>query len=98
MCRPSVTQLWAVKVPLSDRRPNGYLQSVWDAIPILEREWAKLEVNESETGYDIVYPESHWPDPEWRDDPLDELIQKAFRGKFIADMDHEIIKEIQGRD
>ena len=99
ICRPSILRIWAVKVPQTDRgTPNTFTQTVWDAIPVLEREWGRLDMNESGTGYDVVSPVTQWPDPEWRDESLGALIRKAFKGRFVDGMDHDIIKTLRGED
>jgi hypothetical protein len=99
ICRPSVLRLWAVKVPQTDRgMPNSFSQSTWDAVAILEKQWGRLDMNESGTGYDVILPEPQWPEPDWRDESLGSLIRKAFKGRFVDDMDHDIIKKLRGRD
>jgi hypothetical protein len=98
MCRPAVLRLWAVKVPQTDRgTPNGYVTSAWEALAVLERQWACLVSNESRSGYDVLLAETQWPDPQWRDDPLGGLIAKAYRGRFVDDLNHEIIQKLRGR-
>jgi hypothetical protein len=98
ICRPAILRLWAVKVPQTDRgTPNGYLQTAWDAIATLERQWGCLVVNESRTGYDLLLAETQWPDPEWRDENLGDLIHKAYRGRFVDSMDHEVVQKLRGR-
>jgi hypothetical protein len=87
-----------VKVPETDRTPNTFTQTSWDAIPILERQWGRLDMNESGSGYDVILPEAQWPDPEWRDESLGALILKAFKGRFVDDMNHGIIKILRGQD
>ena len=96
--RPSILQLWAVKEPKAERgTPNGYTISAWEALPTLEKHWASLVQNESSTGYDVVLAENQWADPEWRDESLAKLVLKAFRGRFVDDLDHELIQKLQGR-
>jgi hypothetical protein len=99
ICRPSVLRLWAVKVPSAERgRPNTFTQTAWDACAILERQWGRIDLNESGTGYDVILAETAWADPEWRDEELGGLIAKAFKGRFVNSMEHEIIKELRGID
>jgi hypothetical protein len=99
ICRPNIARLWAVKVPDTDRgSTNSFTQTAWEAIPFLEKAWDRLDLNESGTGYDVVLPESAWPEPEWRTDSLGSLIHKAYRGRFIDNMDHPIIKALRGQD
>jgi hypothetical protein len=98
ICRPDILKLWAVKVPQTVRgKPNGYTQSAWDALRILEKEWACLVTNESSTGYDVILAETQWPDPQWRNTSMGELVFKCYRGRFIDSMDHEVIQKIKGR-
>jgi hypothetical protein len=99
VCRPNILRLWAVKVPQTDRgMPNSFTQSTWEAVETLEKQWGRLDMNESGTGYDVILPENQWAEPEWRDDSLGSLIQKAFKGRFVDDMEHDIIKTLRGLD
>jgi hypothetical protein len=94
--RPAIIRLWAIALPDGDRRPNGYTDSIWDAIPALESGWGRLDVNESRTGYDLIQPLVQWPEPEWRDDSLAQLIERGYRGKIIDDLDHPVMKAYFG--
>jgi hypothetical protein len=99
ICRPNVLQLWAVKVPQAERgRPNPFTETAWEACALLERQWGRLDMNESTTGYDVIPAETQWPDPEWRNDPLASLVAKAFKGRFVDSMDHDVIKMLRGTD
>jgi hypothetical protein len=98
ICRPHILRVWAVKVPDTDlgRTPNGYIQSVWDCLPILEQRWGRLDVNESRTGYDLIEAVHQWPDPDWSPKPIDSLVRKAFKGRFVDSMDADVIKSLRG--
>jgi hypothetical protein len=98
MCRPAVMRLWAVKVPEVERgQPNGYVTSAWEALHVLEKLWACLVMNESRTGYDVLLAETQWPEPMWRDGSIASLIAKAYRGRFVDNLDHELIQKLRGR-
>jgi hypothetical protein len=98
-CRPSILRLGAVKVPLAERgRPNTFTETAWEACAVLERQWGRIDMNESGTGYDVILSETPWPDPEWRDDSLASLVAKAFKGAFVDSMEHDIIKALRGVD
>jgi len=98
ICRPDILKLWAVKIPQTERgRPNSYVQSAWDALAILEKQWACLVQNESHTGFDVIPAEAQWSDPKWRDPPIGPYILKCFKGQFVDSLEHEIIQRIQGR-
>jgi hypothetical protein len=35
--------------------------------------------------------------PQWPDQPYDELVRVGFRGRFIDDLEHPVIRKLRGR-
>jgi hypothetical protein len=94
--RPAILRLWAIALPDEGRRLDNWTESVWEAIPALESGWGRLDVNESRSGYDLIQPLAQWPAPEFRSEPLAGLIGRAYKGKFIDDLDHPVMKAYFG--
>jgi hypothetical protein len=99
VCRPAIVRVWALKVPaaVAGRPPNGYVATAWEAAAVAESRWVRMESNESRTGYDIIEAEANWPDPEWPTESLDELVEKAFNGRFITTPGHEVLAALRGK-
>ena len=48
-------------------------------------------------GYDVYEAEGELPEPEWPEHDIDALVQVAFRGKIITDLDHPIVQSLLGK-
>ena len=46
--------------------------------------------------YDVFQASANLPDPEWPDMTMNELIQTAFKNRFITSLDHAVIKKLKG--
>jgi hypothetical protein len=47
--------------------------------------------------YNVYEADAKLPEPEWPNHDIDELLQVAFRGKIITDIDHPVIQSSLGR-
>jgi hypothetical protein len=60
--------------------------------------WIRVVSNRDEGCYEPREPEEQFPEPEWPDKSLSELLKLAFKGRVIDRPDHPIIEELKGRD
>jgi hypothetical protein len=56
--------------------------------------WVKVTSNSS--GYDIAFPEVELPKPVFPDLAFGEYLARAFKGRYIASVDHDVIKRLAG--
>jgi hypothetical protein len=103
LCRPSILKLWAVRCPVEQTGGlelggrDSWIKSRWDGVRQAEKVWLRLDINESGSGYDALVAETQWPDPEWPDEPLAALVQKAWPGKFTNRPDHALFQYLAGK-
>jgi hypothetical protein len=86
--------LWPLKHNNIDR-PNDYISSAMDIARHALSEWGHM-VN---TGgiYSWIPGIGNWPDPEFPDLSIEEMIEKAFPGdRYIEDTDHDFMQELLG--
>ncbi len=58
--------------------------------------WMRLEWNDASRMHDQTIALANWPDPEWPDEPIDNLIRIAFRGRLIESVDHPVVRLLKG--
>ena len=94
--RQGVVALWPVKLPRSDGRSNPWNDSAMEAASMAMREWISLRSNMSMGGYDIYRASAVIPEPAWPDESFAEILNVAFKGHFITDADHAVLRRLRG--
>jgi hypothetical protein len=46
--------------------------------------------------YDLFTTEATWPEPVWPKESFHELLRRAFKDRFIDNMDHPKLRELRG--
>ncbi len=86
-----------VPLPGEDGKRNPWHDSLADAVGLAEKAWIRIAANMHAGAYDVYKAEGNLPEPEWPDAGMEELIEVAFRGKVIQDIDHPVIQALLGR-
>jgi hypothetical protein len=88
-----------ITLPDADGKQNSYNRSRIECYLKAETKWVKIAANKALGGYDCSSPESALSEPEWPTPPhtLKEMLSIAFKGRYINDADHPIIKHLKGR-
>ena len=94
--RPNILRLWAIRYPDDEGRTNTWNSTTWAVAEAAESQWVRFEMNTSGTGWDVFVSATQWPDPEWPVEPMSELIQKAYKGRFINSTEHVILRKLRG--
>jgi hypothetical protein len=94
--RTGVLFMWAVRVPATDGRVNGWHQSAAAAAQHAMRSWIRIKSNMNLGAYEIFEAASSIPDPEWPDLSFKDVYSIAFRDRLIDRLDHPVIKRLQG--
>lgn len=85
--------LWPVSTNIGQ---NIWVDSAHQIAKEAQNNWVQLVSNKDLGGYVAAIPEKQWSDPEWPDLKLSEILEKAFRGRFIDDPEHEVVLKLQG--
>ena len=94
--RQSVIFLWPVRLPAADGRVLEWHRSAAEAAGLAMRRWVRVKANTSLGAYEIYVAEAAFPDPEWPELPLQELLRIGFRDRLIDRLDHPVIKRLRG--
>jgi len=91
--------VFLIPVPLPDEsgNRNQWHESLLAAIENSKKNWTKISANRHINGYDILEAQAVLPEPEWPDYGIDKLVETAFRGKIISDLDHTVVQSLLGR-
>ena len=79
---------------LSKQSPKAPKDSVRRCQAAAKRGWIQVRWNAQLKGYSYIEPRELHRDPVWSDDTMDDLMDKAFGGKFIDRADHPVITSL----
>ena len=95
--RPNNVFLIPVPLPGEDGTRNPWHESLAQAVEHAKLKWIRITANMHVGGYDVYEAEGELPEPEWPEHDIDALVQVAFRGKIINDLDHPIVQALLGK-
>lgn len=86
-----------VPLPGEDGNRNPWHESLAQAVEHAKQKWIRISANMHVGGYDVYEAEGELPEPEWPEHDIDALVQVAFRGKIIDDLDHPMVQALLGK-
>jgi len=91
--------IFLVPIPLPGRdgKRHQWHESLAKAMEAAKTEWTRIEANVDKGCYDFVVAQGVLEQPEWPDYGLDELVEVAFRGRIINDLEHSVIQSLMGK-
>ena len=89
--------LLPVRLPGLDGRMNPWHESLAAAVEVAKHRWVRIIANQNLGGYDVREAEDGHPEPVWPDLGLQEIVDIAFRGKKITDLEHPVIRDLLGK-
>jgi len=89
--------LWTVRLPKGDSRANQFAESALEAIRTARETWIRRQWS-AETRSHVVYRSKVLiSDPKWPEDcSIEDLVNRGFKRRFIADYDHEVLRKLRG--
>ena len=94
--RQKVVSLWPIILPGEDGRINSWSESAMDAATLGQKQWVRVSANMSLGAYDVFEATGEIPEPEWPELDLGQILEIAFKGRFIKDSDHPALKRLRG--
>jgi hypothetical protein len=87
---------WPLRLPGPDGRLDDWGQSALAAAEAAMKRWLRVYSVPGVTGYRVQAAKGNLPEPRWPDlSPLD-LLNIAFKGRYITDPGHAILKRLRG--
>lgn len=94
--RQGVLTLWPVRMPGADGRLDQWNDSALEAANLAKDHWVRVVANMSLGAYEVSVASGNLPDPEWPDHSFRKVLEIAFKGKYITDLDHPAIRGLRG--
>jgi len=86
-------RVWPLK-----QTDNPWHASAREVAEMAKTEWVKL-ISDQTAGYYVAGTASNQTrEPAWPEESFGEVLDKAFAGRVIDSLDHEVIKELRGDD
>jgi hypothetical protein len=94
--RQGVLFLWPVKLPQADGRHDAWSRSAFAAAEAAMKSWVRVVANLSLGAYEVYVATADIPEPDWPSMELKEIIQIAFRDRYIDTIDHPVVRRLRG--
>jgi len=95
--RQAVAYLWPLRLPTSDRRDNPWHISARDAAARgASGRWISVRANKSLGAYEIYEGAPNLSPPQWPQEPFEQILQIALRGRVIDKHDHPVLRSLRG--
>lgn len=87
-----------VPVPLPDEsgRRNNWHESLLQAVNIAKENWVRVVANMPAGCNDVMVAQNVPDQPHWSEHSMEQLVEIAFRGKVITDVNHPLIQGLLG--
>jgi hypothetical protein len=86
---------WAAKISTGSQGLSWY-NSRLVAIEQTQKQWCRVVPNIQASGYDLIVTRGNIPDPQWPDMPMEDLLQIAFKNKYVDREDHPLFDKLWG--
>ena len=94
--RQNVPFIWPIRMPGSDGRIDHWSRSALEGADIARKGWVRVQANMALGAYDVFETEAVFPEPEWPEQTFQELLEIAFKDRFIQDPNHPVLKQLRG--
>jgi hypothetical protein len=94
--RQGVVRLWPIRLPDEEGKLDDWNRSALEAAEIGKTHWIRLRANRSLGAYEVFEAQGDIADPEWPDLTLQQIVEIAFKGRFITSWDHPALRRLRG--
>ena len=88
--------IWPVRLPGEDGRHNEWNASALEAAQLAQSKWVRVSANMNLGAYEIFEAISELSDPEWPETNFTKILETAFKGRYIKDLDHPALRRLRG--
>ncbi len=88
--------LWPIRLPNQEGHLDGWSKSAMSAAEIGMTQWIRLKSNQALGAYDVIAASAEFPNPMWPDITFKQIMEIAFKDRFIRDYDHPVLKNLRG--
>lgn len=87
--------LWPLRLPGSDGRTNSWYSSALTAAEIAINHWVRMIAEKSEYRIERARSQKAIPDPDWSSKDFKEILNIAFKDRYITDSSHPVVKKLR---
>jgi hypothetical protein len=88
--------LWPIRMPNEDGRIDDWNRVARQGAEEAMSSWVRITANRAKGTYDVGRSKIELMEPKWPDKPFEEILEIAFKDTVIKDLDHPVIKALQG--
>ena len=94
--KQGVLTIWPIRLPGEDGRLDNWNASAMEAAQLAQSQWVRVAANMSLGGYETFIATGDLPEPEWPDKSMQEIMDIAFKDRYINAIDHPVIRRLRG--
>ena len=94
--KQGVLTLWPIRLPGEDGRLDNWNASAMEAAQLAQSQWVRVAANMSLGGYETFIATGDLPEPEWPEKSMQEIMDIAFKDRYINSEDHPVIRRLRG--
>jgi hypothetical protein len=96
MNRQNVLFVWPIRLPAANGKIDDWNRSALEGATMAEKRWVRVASNMILGAYDVSEAIADYPEPDWPDLSLNEILRIAFKGRVIESLDHPKLKQLRG--
>ena len=94
--RQNVLFLWPVRLPNPDGRHDSWNTSAIEAAKLAEDDWVRVASNMHLQAYEVSQSVGLIAEPIWPSIDFEKILEIAFKGRYIADLQHPTLRRLRG--
>lgn len=94
--RQKVLSVWAIRLPNADGKHDEWNASALEAAQMAQKSWVRVSANMNLGAYDVFEASAALPEPEWGDMDFTKILEVAFKGRYIDNLDHPALRRLRG--
>lgn len=88
--------LWPVKLPNEDGQQHACHITAHHAARLAQTSWIRISWDKPNSNYAVASARGQVPEPAWPEANLQKLLSIAFKGRFIEDLNHPVVRRLLG--
>ncbi len=95
--RPGNPFFWKIALPDPSGRSQPWVDSMVEAATVAKSKWVRVNWSNATRSYEVLTAEIK-AEPKWPTESRRELLNIAFRGRIVTDLDHPVLRDLRGQD
>ncbi len=96
MNRQGTLFLWPIRLPGNDGKIDNWSRSAHEAASLAVGQWVRVAANMDLGAYDVLTSTADLPPPSWPETSFREMLEVAFKDRYIRSPDHIVLRRLRG--